>query len=291
MERIHVAYSTDDTYAQFVGVSVCSLFENKETHTPIDVFILDGGIGDENKSKLNALSEKYGFTLHFIVIDTDLFAWFRLDKHLTQATYYRLVLPDLLPGLNKVLYLDSDIIVKSDISELYATDITDYSLAAVEQYGQHRWKALHMAKGTKYFNAGVMLINMQQRREQQLSASILAFIQKHHNGLNNHDQDALNAVLQGNWLSLPLKYNYMTLLPKIYPVNYHEWDKTISIVHYTRLKPWNYLCTNPLKKEYFRYLALTPRKHQKFVDKNLKNICIKVYRVVMGFLFPHHVRE
>lgn len=291
MERIHVAYSTDDTYAQFVGVSLCSLFEHKETHTPIDVFILDGGIGDENKSKLNALSEKYGFTLHFIVIDTDFFAWFSIQKHLTQAAYYRLLIADILPGLDKILYLDSDVIIKSDISELYAIDITDYALAAVEQYGQHRFKELNMPKDAKYFNSGVMLINTKRRREAALSQSLISFVQQYPHKLYNQDQDALNAVLQGSWLPLPLKYNYMTLLPKIYPVNYHEWDKTISIIHYTRLKPWNYLCTNPLKKEYFRYLALTPRKHQKFVDKNLKNICIKVYRVVMRFLFPHRIRK
>lgn len=153
METTNIVFSADDNYAQFMGVAICSIFENKKNGNPIDIYVLDGGISSDNRKKLEFLSKRYSFKINFIQIDTALFKDFYTSRHITQAAYYRIMIPDLLPKLKKELYLDCDIIVLGDISELYAINIDNYFFAAVEQYGQHRRKDLKMPIGTKYFNS------------------------------------------------------------------------------------------------------------------------------------------
>jgi lipopolysaccharide biosynthesis glycosyltransferase len=190
-------------------------------------------------------------------------------------------LPDLLPKLKKILYLDCDIVVIKDISKLYAMDIDNYSFAAVPQYGDHRLQDLHLPVGTKYFNSGIMLINMEWRRTSHMTKKILTFIKKSPEILMYHDQDAMNALMRDTRLPLSSKYNYMTSVLESHLIDYKKVRKDIAIIHYTRLKPWNYLCVNPLKKDYFYYLAKTPWKNRKFIDKTFKNVCIYLWRFVV----------
>jgi len=284
METMNIVFSADDNYAQFMGVTICSLFENKKNNTPVDVYILDGEISIENKKKLKFLSKKYAFNMNFIQINTNLFKDFYISRHITHATYYRIMIPDLLPNIQKALYIDSDTIIIDDISELYHTNIDKYFFAAVEQYGKHRLEELKMPAGTKYFNSWVMLINAKKWRKHKSSQTVIKFIKTHQGILRYQDQDAMNAIMWNKRLPLPAKYNHMTPLMDEYPRDNNELYGKIVIIHYTKLKPWNYLCTNPFLEKYFYYLEKTPWKGRKYVDKNIKNIIIKSVRTCFSLV-------
>lgn len=134
-----------------------------------------------------------------------------------------------------------------------------------------------------------MLINSEKCRKSNVSRTIIDFIRENPDILEFHDQDAINANMWNKWLNIPFKYNYMTSLIDKHPINYNELDGNILIVHYTRLKPRNYLCKNPFKKKYFYYLAKTPWKDKKFIDKTFKNMVIKLFEFAISFFFPKNM--
>jgi len=287
IEKINIVFSSDNNYAQYLGVTLCSIFENSKNKDKIDIYVLDGGILKENKDKLKIIESKYNFTIIYIEIDTSLFKDFYISGYLTQATYYRIMIPDLLPNVKKVLYLDCDIIVKGDISELYNTNIDNYFFAAVEDEGfiSKFFSKLEIAKNEKYFNAGVMLMNLDKWRETNINKTIINFINEKREQLESHDQDAINSILYGKWLNLPYKYNVTTTIP-----DNHQINNDVLIVHYTGPKPWNYLCLHPLKNEYFNYLKKTPwNESKKYKDKSIKNIIIKFLEKIIYFIFPKNI--
>lgn len=277
METINIVFSADNNYAQFMGVALCSLFENKKDNYLIDVYVLDGGVSNKNKEKLKILENKYNFKIIYIKIDISFFKDFFISDHITQATYYRIMMPELLPNLKKILYLDCDIIVLGDIYELYNINIDNYFFAAVEEPVTDRQKELGMPINTKYFNAGIMLINLKKWQEFNVSKKLIDFIKNNSKKLKYWDQDAMNAILYNKWLNIHSKNNYTTLLTRN-SISKTEKDD-ISIIHYTEmLKPWNYLSKHPLKKEYFYYLSKTPWSNKKYIDKNIKNIIKKIIK-------------
>lgn len=291
METINVVFSSDNNYAQYMGVAICSLFENKTCPNPIDIYVLDGEINDDNKNKLAVLENRYNFKINYIKMDTEFFKDFYISRQITQASYYRIITPELFSTLDKILYLDCDIIITGDILELYNININNYFFAAVdeEKYPDNRLLNLDIPENERYFNAGVMLINLSQWRDSNTSKKIIEFIKEKKERLESHDQDAINAILWGKWLNISYKYNFTSILESIHLINYKEINKYILIIHYTGIKPWNYLYMGILKNKYSHYLKKTPWNKKKYTDKNIKSIIIKSTISVLNFIFPIYI--
>lgn len=290
IEKINIIFTIDDNYSRFLGVTLCSIFENKKCQNPIEIYVLDGGIQHENKEKLYFLSKKYNFEINFIKIDTYFFKNFKLTDYFTPAVYYRLIIPDLLPQLSKILYLDCDIIVMGDILELYRTNIDNYILAAVREFITDRQKDLGMPLDSKYFNSGVLLINTEKWKQEKITQKSIAYTKENFEKIKYCDQDVLNATIWDKWLEIPFKYNYMTSFIKKHSTKEEEPPRDILILHYSsNIKPWNYLDNHPYSKKYFYYLKKTPWKNKKFVNKNFKNIIIKLIRPIIIYLFPDSI--
>lgn len=173
-----------------------------------------------------------------------------VDPRYTEAASFRLLLPELLPEFDKILYLDCDIIVRQDMGRLYAeTDLTDNYLAAVYEApieGQAaRIEALGCTPG-EYFNSGMLLMNLRQMREEKVSTRLLEACRVPY--LEFPDQDALNHVCRGRVLPLSPLYNSIRtfFLPRyradfeaLYgPLLWSEVQRH-SNIHYTGGKPWN----------------------------------------------------
>jgi lipopolysaccharide biosynthesis glycosyltransferase len=185
----------------------------------------------------------------------------RVDKYLSIATYYRLFSPRVLPAnLTKVLYLDSDIVVRRSLSGLWNTDLNDHALAAVEEFGDFR-KTPRIRK----FNAGVMLINLDFWRRNSVAEQAMAFARNHPEKVEWHDQDALNAVLDDRWIRLSAIWNEQTGVVSALRM---EPARDAAIVHFEGpVKPWqwywNVRVPHPLKYEYHRYRSRTPWRRYK----------------------------
>ena len=178
----------------------------------------------------------------------------RLDGYYTDARYseaasFRLLLPELLPDYEKILYLDCDVVVRQDMGALYRnTDLEDNYLAAVYEApieGQaERIKALGCIPG-QYFNSGILLMNLKKMREESVSEKLLKACEKDY--MEFPDQDALNQVCQGRVLPLSPVFNgirtfylpqYKLDFCKVYTPELWEDVQKNGNIHYTGGKPW-----------------------------------------------------
>lgn len=274
MDKIHIVFASDDAYVQHLGVLLISIFENNRDDSVV-IHILADNISTEKRTLLNEIVEvKYGQKLTYYEMDKEIFKDFplRAKDHISIASYYRLKLPDLLPKeMSQILYLDCDMIVTGSLRPLWETDIRGKAVAAVTDnltFMPETFERLSLSATDKYFNAGTLLINLDYWREENVFEKALMISDEKPDALLWHDQDILNILFHDNWIHLPYRWNVMNTLMR--PLPYYtsdlitELDNEIQqrvVVHYTcAWKPWIFPCDNPLRFEYYKYLALSPWK-------------------------------
>lgn len=265
---IDIVMSADDGYIQHSAATMASILLNCDASSSFRFHILDGGISSDKKEKLLNLKKLRDFKIKFYGMskyDWSIFPDNR--RHTTLATYYRLRIPEVLSGnIQKVLYLDGDIIVEQDLKELWDTDISNYILGAVEDVeGIDSKRRLSLAY--KYFNAGVLLLDLNQLRQSNLLKNSIEYLKKHRAKIIYQDQDILNGLFNAQYKDLPLKWNvnsYMYIkTDRLH--TYTDHDKKITknnpaIIHFTGgslLKPWIQEMLHPLSDEYWNYYKCT----------------------------------
>ncbi|QHT70541.1 glycosyltransferase family 8 protein [Rhodocytophaga rosea] len=276
-ELIPVVTTLDAGYLQHCAVMLGSLFKNNPTYN-FHIYIIISFADNNDLQKLKSFVTNYQHALEIVRIDDKEINNFQTVHHITTATYYRLLIPGLLPvSINKVLYLDVDVIIRRDISDLWNTNIENYSVAAVMEPMFTRHAKLNIPKEANYFNAGVLLMNLEKWRKNDTTRQILTFIDKNNGSLEMLEQDALNAILYDQWLCLPFVWNVTSVLftatAKELHIDESELINVITnpcIIHYTGYsKPWHYTNTHPFKKEYYKYLQLTPWKNFKHPEETV----------------------
>lgn len=275
-EKIHIAFTIDKPYIQHVGVLLCSLFEHNPKNLFIIYLVIDFSENHELK-KLKKFIATFSQELKVINVQKEKVSGFKLSHHATSAVYYRLLLPELLDyKIEKILYLDADMIIKNDLLSLWNIDLKSYPLAAVKEPLFNRHAQLGLIEGTPYFNSGVMLMNLPVWREMKVSELAMHFIRDYPERISFWDQDGLNAVLQGDWLELDFKWNQQS---QMYQASCEIIESSQmledaladpAIIHFSsKFKPWQYWCDHPLKDEYYKYLNLTPWKNFSLQEDSL----------------------
>lgn len=248
MKSIPIFLSSDNNYAPFVATTIASICDN--TKSFCDFYILDGGIEEKNKEKICKLKEQFNnFSIEFIKIDLEKeFSSIHYEnccKHVSLSTYNRFLIPKLKPELKRILYLDVDIIVLGDISELYNQNLEGCMLGAVpEQISEKEIvvykKILKLSKNHNYFNAGILLIDLEQWISKDIMSKLFEIEIKRREDLLHADQDVLNICFNDKYKVLDFKYNYETN-------NNRELEQNrpdIVIRHFnTGIKPWDILPT------------------------------------------------
>ncbi len=233
MQSIPIILSSDNNYAPFAAVLITSVCHN--TKSFCNFYILDGGITKENKEKILELKNQFNnFSLDFVQVDENKIGLkdFILNSYITKATYYRFMIPKIFCDIKKLLYLDSDMIVKKDITELYLKNIDSYFLGAVKDYGSTKYinklkNNLEIDKSHNYFNAGVLLLNNQKWIKENIFEKLLKIKEKYKTKLLCNDQDVLNKCFENNYFSLDYKYNSLT-----------NDTNTLIRHYYGPIKPW-----------------------------------------------------
>ena len=235
--NIPVVFSTDHNFVMPTGVAIHSLLRHSKQRN-YSIFVLEAdNVTEEDRQMLQSAVSPSNSTLTFIPMGNTFQGTFEI-RGITYPTYYRLLIPWLLPQFDKVLYLDGDIVVKSDISEMYDINLEENYLAAFKPYS-------YMVDACKdyaptlgldyknYVNAGVLLINAELMRKDNLKDLFLDHSKKKYTFV---DQDILNIVCRGRIMDLNVKYNYP-------PHSDALWkpDEVIEpcIIHYAGPKPWN----------------------------------------------------
>lgn len=266
-KEIPIFFSTDDNYIPYLYVAISSLIKNASTDFNYRIIVLNTGVCLENEEKIKQ-NEKCGFKIEFIDISDSLEsikARFKNVYHFSVVTYYRLFIASLFPEYDKVIYLDCDLVVLGDVSELYNVDLHDNILAAAPEefvrntpeFRLYAERALGVNPDT-YVNAGVLVMNLKEYRKECIEDKFVELITKYDFDLLDPDQAYLNYLCADKILVLPNGWNKEPM-----PI---ECEGKKNIVHYALYKkPWQY--DDVVDGEYFWSYA----KSSPFYEKICKN--------------------
>ena len=266
--NIHVAlavYDPKGTYSQHAGVTVTSIFEN--TKSKVTVHILhDDTLTDLNRERFLNTAKRYGQSIDLINVEDYKNkiggeTLKNIPDYWSVGTLYRLFIPEILKNLDKIIYLDCDIVVNADIAELWNVDIGDHALAGARDntsydifyktlpsHMKFRFKILKLQRD-RYINAGVLLMNLKKMRElgdfTQIAFNWLII---HEHAALAFDQDTLNVLFMNSIKIIDNKFDYF---------NYAIEDIDLSgrIIHYIGgPKPWKEFPLNKADRLYWTTL-------------------------------------
>ncbi len=215
---IVLVVAASDLYAPHLTVSLHSALRTIAPHRRIEVHVLDGGISPAriNRIKTCLTGAHPRASIWFIKPEPALLAGLRTTDRYPAAVYLRLMIPALLPlGVEKAIYIDSDVVVTEDIAPLFDMNMQGRALWAVRDAGHERelarlrldFKDVSFCDHADYFNAGVLLMNLSEWRSQDIGGRALDFIRARGTLCKWFDQDALNLATRGDWGTLPEKWN------------------------------------------------------------------------------------
>lgn len=271
IKKIPIVLASDNNYAMNMCVTMASVLCNQNRDELIHFYILDAGIANENKIKINKLKEINNCIIEFISADGEIFKEYPIEnrKHLSRVSYYRLLIPQII-NENKLIYLDCDTIVRVSLAEFYNTCMDEYWFAGSDDINSQK-HTLRLGLN-KYINSGVLLINCEKIRNDNKIPGMFDFITKNMEKFECHDQDIINMYFNDRILVMSKLYNVQI---SDY-INCDEFIKLINdakIYHYiTRSKPWSLFNSVPAKKEFYKYIKKTPYKNFIFKRKFLQLI-------------------
>jgi lipopolysaccharide biosynthesis glycosyltransferase len=215
--------------------------------------------------------------------------------HYTIDTWTRLWVAEFFPDdVDRVLYLDSDIVVVGDIAPLWTVDLQGGLLGAVDIPGSdHGVSHLGLRAEDGYFNAGVLLIDLKQWRETRAMETVLGYVDAYPELMMRAvDQEALNACFHGRRKRLEYKWNVVWSFyrePVDLPLARQELEEVrreARIIHYnSAVKPWSYFCDHPRKADYEKYLRMTEWRDFVPPDRTLVNMLRKRLSAILPEVF------
>ena len=266
-----IACSTDRTYLKYCITMLLSFFDHNEGEE-VCVHLLSNGLHTDDIEMVSKVVERHKATLKAYKVDENLLNTFTQGQsYITPTTYARLFLPEILPNnVDKVIYLDCDLIVLDSLKPLWDFSLQDGSeLAVVEDScsaNPTHYERLHLPKGHHYFNAGVLLIDLSLWRKKGFTTLAVELLRTSNLSLDYADQDVLNILCTGKIQYLPFRYNLQEpMLRKYIPEIRDEARKEVieslsspAIIHFTyRLKPWLYTSFHPYRKHFYYYFDQT----------------------------------
>lgn len=279
-EKIDIVVCGDHRFVMPMGVLFYSISKNNKDVDVCVHLITDASLTDDDEQRLEAVVTEYreGNSLKIYKVDAD-----RIRKVMNFKdgfykiqTFYRLFIADLLPqDVDRVLYLDGDIIVRGSLLDLWHLPLDGVALGGAQDAEEGvigYFNRLHYSSLKGYFNAGVLLINLRFWRENNLQQQFIDFAHEYPERIVLNDQDILNYVCRDCKREIPLKYNVQSgYLFKddhaVFDIWKHPEELTEArvrpvILHYSGDRPWEKDCKHPYKEEWFRYRDETVWKNE-----------------------------
>lgn len=246
MKKIPIFFACDDNYIPFLGTALHTLIKNASKEYLYEIIVLSDELLEVNKKRIKAL-ETRNMKVTFFNITAAIKEYkdslsFRLRDYYSVAIYYRMFIPTLFPQYKKALYLDADLILLGDISELYNTDIdgklvgaiNDRLVKDVEVFAKYANEAVGIP-ADEYFNSGVLVMNLEKFRTMDILGQFLTLLHQYNFDTVAPDQDYLNVLCRNDKVLLPIGWNKM-------PLPDPDFDlKTLKLLHFNSFeKPWHY---------------------------------------------------
>lgn len=272
MNEINVCISCDDNYAKYASVVFASILSNACNDDILHFYILDGNISDESRSKILTLTKIKNCKIDFIKVDEtklEIYKQINTHEYITLPSYYRLILSELLPDVDKIIYLDCDTVVNTSLKDLFDTDLGENIIAGVlDARVKHKKKW----KNSKYINAGMVVFDLGKIRKENIELKFLEYTKQNIDKIETGDQDVINFTLKDRIKILPDEWNVQVSGF----ASRTSFTRHPNIIHYIGYyKPWVFGSCTFFKDLYFKYLQLTPwaltEKEQKYwYDENKK---------------------
>ncbi|NQO33960.1 glycosyltransferase [Streptococcus suis] len=278
MSKINIAFSINDNHCLYVFFTISMI---KKYTTNLDIFVLHTDLSDKSKDRLRTL-ETESVNIHFVKIDRDLFSNLPLTLDgITIETYYRYLLPEILVDCDKVIYLDSDLLIRCDVKELWDIDVSQHYLAGVNEidiinrFPDHKLK-LGFDLDELFINVGVLICNLQKMRQDKITHHLFTETERLKDIILFQDQDVINVALKGKIADLPLAYNYTVEAMEKDLLSLDE----IKVIHYNSqiAKPW--IPKNYQNKKISKYLELWKSQfvtHMKQIQQTKVSLLLPVY--------------
>ena len=281
INAIPVFLACDEKYAKYATVTMVSILSG--TSEPVDLYILDGGIAQETKIQIQRFLKSHHANLHhieFIVVNQDLVRDFPSVQHFSLNTYFRYFIAELKPEIHRALYIDSDMVIIGNIAELYNTDMHGLAAAAVPyicndkkfaKSGHHKWiqaqkEKLHMSPESLYFNAGLMIMDLDWFRKNKMQNKLVQMTLDWKDIITCPDQDILNMVFENKYEPLTPNFNIVVdITDDLVNINKYANQfigKKCTVIHYTGgfgKRPWT--GSRVLAKHFWRVAKHTPFYH------------------------------
>lgn len=273
---LHILCAADRNFLPYCGVMLRSLFASNADEDICVHMIVPNNVNEYEMERFHKLAKDWGQCVDFIVVNPMDFldCPIRKGDNVTLAAYYRILAPRMLPlSVSKVLYLDCDIIVNGSIASLYGMDLADVSCAVVVDpiaFGSQEYERLGYNRDLSYFNSGMMLINLDWWRRNDVMNKCFEFIRQYPERVIWHDQDALNYVLRDSKREIGVEWNFQSqfLYKKAIWGEISEslkaeidsvFHKEPTIIHFSNSdKPWKTGSLHPYREYYRHHKALSP---------------------------------
>jgi len=291
--EIHVAFSSDENYAPFLATAIISIIENCESDVNLKFHIVSVGISLSSQHKIEEMivSKKAECFIYDFNNSKDLVGGFIFEVAQINK-YARLYLSKLLPDkIEKVIYLDCDVLVLGSFGDLWKINLEKYFFAGVPDVVTINHKSsIDIPLNSKYFNSGMLVMNLKKFREENSLVKVEEFMKTYINRKRKYgnDQAVINALFYNDFYALPPKYNCITpfylmkreQIEKLYGMKLFYSDEELQdaidnpiLVHLTPsfiTRPWVKGSTHPMTNKYLSYLIKTPWKDFKLIDDNRK---------------------
>ena len=325
-ETVELVCAIDENYAMPLATMVRSVLENLNPTWQLRVHVITTNLKASTQTRLRSSWPQERLSVHFMNVDPESLDGLKVSRHISVAAYLRLRASTLLPAdLSKVIYLDADLIVESDLSVLWCWEMSGHPLLAVRDMlfpcmdtavalpeakylgtiaALPTYRRLGLVPDEKYFNSGVMVIDLVRWREERAEDRLFQYLREAGQQVNFWDQDALNAIFARRWLELPPEWNYQLWSADRYPegatslFSKQEFEQARlapRVIHFVgHLKPW--LIESPPKlchPRFFHYLDQTlwrgyrpwldPRQVLQATTAKLKSGARRLLRFVRGW--------
>lgn len=304
---MEIVTCTDDNFIMPMGIMIYSVCANNQ-ESEITFHIVTDKVSSVNRKRLaDTVSAFHGKSIVFYdieMIDTSDIPPLEKNARLTKSTYYRLFLTEVLPSsVKKVIYLDGDIVVRQSIKPLWDFELENKAIAATPESNSMLdsfFERLKYPKEKGYFNAGVLLINLEYWRNNRLLYAFKDFMRNHTDRIVYHDQDILNYTLRDYKEELPIKYNLQCgflVKERRYPAKYcKEIEDIINnaippfIIHFEgQGKPWRLSCRHPYRNTFLKYKSQTIWKNDPLQED--RPLSLRIKKAIGKVLRKYHLIE
>jgi lipopolysaccharide biosynthesis glycosyltransferase len=284
-EKLNILFCCDTNYAMPLTVCVTSIFENNKDEN-IHIYVLYSSLSDVQKEKLHSLTQSYNQTINLIPVAEHYFSTAPVLRW-SKETYYRLLINELLPNdLDRILYLDCDVIVNKSVHTFYGQDLTGYFMGALRTEMSYAdfGKRLNLKPEGYYYQCGVILFNLKECRNYLSYETSIKVIEDIGNNMLAVDQDVLNVMFYGKIKDIEMIFNNDEItnfcrnnLNRLF----NKINKTMLldtvIFHYAAGKPWNNMFSGSCEEVWYTYLKLSP--YAELYTKKYGTLKYKVLRL------------